>query len=212
MVGLFAKNNKGSSEMPYRVTLDDEVMAKVHEFAEPWVDSPNSAIRKALDMEQGPADPVYFEVERVEEAENVAPSNGAAAAGSASGHREDRSRAQRRRKVTSGRSRAPKGSLLDERAYWRPILEVLANSPNGAAPAREVVSRVGARLDDKLKPLDKQTLHSGGLRWHTRAMFARLRMKEAGLLKHDSPRGVWEISDRGREALKDEQLLTIATD
>jgi Mrr N-terminal domain len=198
--------------MPYRVTLDDEVMSKVHESAEPWVDSPNSALRKLLDMDPGPTDPTYFDIQRLED-EDVLTNRDGESAGPVGTAREEARRPRRRRTSKSRRrNRAPKGSLLDERAYWRPVLEVLANSPSGAAPARNVIAQVGALLDDKLRPLDKEPLNSGGLRWHTRVMFARFRMKEAGLLKQDSPRGVWEISDRGREALKDGQLLAVATD
>lgn len=199
--------------MPYRVTLDDEVMSKVHEYAEPWVDSPNSALRKAFHLDPARTSPIYFDIERIEEDDFGSGTDGVAVAGTSSPPARGVPR-RRKRRVTksSGRVRAPKGSLLDEREYWRPILQVLANSPNGAAPARDVIAQVGSMLDDKLKPLDKEELASGGLRWQTRAMFARFRMKEGGLLKHGSPRGIWEISDRGREALKDEQFLAVATD
>jgi hypothetical protein len=115
-----------------------------------------------------------------------------------------------RAKEEGTRSRAPKGSLLDERAYWKPILEILASSDGGRAPAREVVDRVGEVVDERLTPLDREQVSSGGLRWHTRVMFARLRLKDAGLLKRDSPRGVWEISDAGRQALAEGRVESAA--
>ncbi len=42
-------------------------------------------------------------------------------------------------------------------------------------------------------------------RWHNGAQWARNSMIHEGLLKGDSPRGVWEISDKGRAAPKDEK-------
>jgi hypothetical protein len=69
-----------------------------------------------------------------------------------------------------------------------------------------VIEGVGEIIDDRLTPLDRQTVSSGGLRWHTRVMFARLRMKDAGLLKASSRRGIWEITDQGRKALSDAEL------
>jgi len=49
---------------------------------------------------------------------------------------------------------------------------------------------------------DLEVLKNGEIRWRNRARFARLRMKERGLLSNESPRGVWEISDIGRAYLK----------
>src|SRR4051812_41831521 len=39
---------------------------------------------------------------------------------------------------------------------------------------------------------------TGEVRWRNRTRFARLRMKERGLLSDMSPRGIWEMTDAGR--------------
>jgi restriction system protein len=38
-------------------------------------------------------------------------------------------------------------------------------------------------------------------RWRNAAQWARNSMVNEGLLKKDSPRGVWEISDKGKQYL-----------
>ena len=42
------------------------------------------------------------------------------------------------------------------------------------------------------------------LRWRNAAQWARNSMVNDGLMKNDSPRGVWEISDKGRNFLAGE--------
>lgn len=98
--------------------------------------------------------------------------------------------------------RAPVGSLLPESAYELPILRVLADH-GGSAPARDVVHAVGELVADHLTELDREKLPNGGERWQSRVQFSRLRMKEKGLLKSGSPRGLWELADAGTAALQE---------
>lgn len=58
---------------------------------------------------------------------------------------------------------------------------------------------MGERLVDRLTAKDREKLDSGDLRWRNRVQFTRLTPKERGLLKSDSPRGVWELTDEGRK-------------
>jgi hypothetical protein len=96
--------------------------------------------------------------------------------------------------------RATPGSILPEREYWRPILEILDQS-NGAAAASDVIETLGEQMQDVLTPRDYETLAMGEVRWRNRARFARLRMTERGLLSSTSHRGIWEITELGREYL-----------
>lgn len=98
-----------------------------------------------------------------------------------------------------GTTRAPLGTLVHRDAYEVPILQELA-ARGGAGPAREITEAVGGRVADLLTDRDHETLNSGSVRWVTRVQFTRLRLKERGLLRDDSPRGVWELTERGREA------------
>lgn len=97
-------------------------------------------------------------------------------------------------------TRATPGTILPERDYWQPILAIIEES-GGKAPANDVIDALEQRIQGQLKGRDFDLLQMGEVRWRNRARFARLRMKEQGLLSADSPRGVWEITERGREHL-----------
>lgn len=60
-----------------------------------------------------------------------------------------------------------------------------------------------------LKERDRETLRNGEVRWRNRARFARLRMKERGLLSDTSHRGIWEITELGRAYLKLNQATKV---
>ncbi|HWO83461.1 MAG TPA: winged helix-turn-helix domain-containing protein [Solirubrobacterales bacterium] len=91
---------------------------------------------------------------------------------------------------------------LPEGAYWLPILEILVES-GGSCRGRDVIDMLEDRLGSQLTPLDHGVLEMGEVRWRNRARFARLRMKERGLIGSDSPRGIWEITEEGRRYLNE---------
>lgn len=99
-----------------------------------------------------------------------------------------------------GPSRAAPGSLLPLTAYWIPILRFLEEA-GGAAPSSDVLEALEERMGDMFTEKDRGELSSGAIRWRNRARFARLRMKERGLLGSNSQHGVWEITDEGRQFL-----------
>lgn len=94
----------------------------------------------------------------------------------------------------------PPGSVLPVRQYWLPILEVL-DEHGGSAPSTEVIDALEERMQDAFTPKDLLRLQSGEIRWRNRARFARLRMKEQGLLSAASHRGIWAMTDEGAEYL-----------
>jgi len=99
-----------------------------------------------------------------------------------------------------------KGVRTPESAYYLPILHVLEQM-GGSGKVAEVLERVGTLMKPVLKDVDYQPLASGpdNPRWRNAAQWARNSMIREGLLKADSPRGVWEISDKGRAALKEQK-------
>ena len=143
--------------------VDDEVYDRLKEEAEPFVDSPNSVLRRLLGLDIPAATP-----------------------------REPRER--------DFRGRAKSGEILDRRAYDRPILEALARR-GGTGPVSEVLDEVGEALADQLTDRDHEVIATGAVRWRNRAMWRRLRLVEAGLLRKGSPRGIWELTNDGWEAL-----------
>lgn len=96
-----------------------------------------------------------------------------------------------------------KGLRTPESAYYRPILQVLEQM-GGSGKVSDVLNKVGQMMKPILKEVDYDPLASGpdNTRWRNAAQWARNSMVRDGLLKADSPRGIWEISDIGRAMLK----------
>jgi Mrr N-terminal domain len=158
-----------------KIDIDIEVWDALKERAEPFVDDPNSVLRRLLELDRAAGS----------EAKQNPPAR-----------QKESGPAKRERK-----HRAPAGSLLPEREYELPILRALGRE-GGKAPAREVIAAVGEELGEKLTDLDRESLSTGDFRWENRVQFTRLRLKERGLIESGSPRGIWEISDRGSAFLK----------
>ena len=97
------------------------------------------------------------------------------------------------------------GAVTRRHAFRIPILDVLVGL-SGRAFAADVLARVESQMASRLTALDRQLLPSGGqLRWRKQADFERLAMVREGLLKSDSPRGMWELTDRGSEEARKHQ-------
>jgi hypothetical protein len=123
------------------VLIDDEVLAVLKEHAEPFVDTPNSVLRRLLGMSpmngSGPtqADRLVHE-----------PAEPSKAVRQGAGQR-------RRRRRRSASTRAQTGTILPHDEYEIPILEIL-DSHDGRAPTREVLDELEGRLSDHLMPAD----------------------------------------------------------
>lgn len=156
------------------IEVDDEVWEALKSEAEAFVDTPNTVLRRLLRIDR-------------------AASSSAAAV-------ETPTRASSRASNKPKRARVPAGSLLPESEYIVPILKVL-KAHGGSAASRDVTDEVGAIVKDRLLPMDHDLNESGEVRWKSRVQFTRLRMKERRLLKDNSPRGIWEISDAGLKYL-----------
>lgn len=98
--------------------------------------------------------------------------------------------------------RLQRGMRTPEEAYYKPILQVLSEM-GGMGKVALVLDRVGRMMKDTLKPCDYEPLSSSpdNPRWRNAAQWARNSMVIEGLLKNDSPRGMWEISEKGKTFL-----------
>ncbi|MDO8586146.1 MAG: winged helix-turn-helix domain-containing protein [Armatimonadota bacterium] len=96
-----------------------------------------------------------------------------------------------------------KGTRTSEDAYVIPILRALAEA-GGRSEIGAVLDRVHKLMRAVLKPVDEDLLQSepNTPRWRNAAQWARNTMVNDGLLRSDSPRGVWEITDKGRKLLQ----------
>lgn len=86
--------------------------------------------------------------------------------------------------------------------YRMPILKALIEL-NGKGEARDILARIYEILEDRLSDVDLRIITSGEYSWRKSAQWERLTMKKEGLLRSDSPRGIWEISELGRNYYKD---------
>lgn len=122
-----------------------------------------------------------------------------ALAAAAESQEDEETRAERR---NLGRLR--KGLRTPENQYRLPILQVLGEM-GGSGKAAEVLDRVGEIMKPHLKSVDFEPLASSpdNPRWRNAAQWARSAMVKEGLLKSDSPRGVWELTEPGRQRLKE---------
>lgn len=154
-----------------RIEVDEDVFEGLQAKARPFVDTPNSVLRRLLGLDDGQAPGATRPL--------GSPTPRAGGAGV--------------------QERAAPGSILSENEYELPILEELLRR-GGSGHATEITDAVGERLKDRLTRLDRDRLTSGDIRWRNRVQFTRLTLRKLGLLASDSPRGVWELTDKGRLA------------
>ncbi len=102
-----------------------------------------------------------------------------------------------------------RGERTPEPAYYRPILQTLVKL-GGRARVCDVLDRVYELMRPQLKPMHFEPLPGDPdvPRWRNCAMWARNTMVKQGLICDDSPRGIWEITEKGRQWLREngEQL------
>lgn len=168
------------------VWVDKQVFATLQMNATPLVDDANAVLRRLLGLTE----------EESNQALTVLPASGSSQKRPVNA--DDPAKPARRKRPAVKKQRAPKGSLLPEIEYERPLLEALC-ALGGAGASAEIIDLLEAKLDDKLTPLDREPLASGHVRWRNRVQFVRLSLVKKGLMEKDSPRGTWAVTDAGRE-------------
>ncbi|MBA7620529.1 hypothetical protein ES703_27879 [subsurface metagenome] len=102
------------------------------------------------------------------------------------------------------RKKLRRGSKTPQSKYRIPILQALTDL-GGRGNVNEILERVYKKMKEVLNSVDFETLPSGGdYRWRNTAQWARNTMvHKEGLLKKDSPSGIWEITEKGKIYLKE---------
>jgi len=104
--------------------------------------------------------------------------------------------------VTRRPKQVPQGAMLAQTAYRLPILQALVEM-GGQGRTADVLDRVGELLEGQLSGMDHELVPSGtDVRWRNKARWARNTMVKEGLMASDSPHGIWEITESGREVLR----------
>jgi hypothetical protein len=176
------------------IRIDEEVFDELKKHAEPFIDTPNSVLRRLLGLSEARAATNGSSDRDLERDEGLGRS--------ANEPGPSPSRHRRRRSKTPRAPRAKTGTILAEAEYEIPMLEVIAEHGDLAA-AREVLDELETRLGGLLTEVDKEPLASGDIRWRNRAQFVRLRLVEQGDLVKNSPRGIWALTEQGRRRIAD---------
>ena len=80
------------------------------------------------------------------------------------------------------------------------ILETLFEM-GGKAFSKEVERKIEEKMRQYFRPDDLRPVSSGQIRWRKRLHWCRYFMVKDGLLRDDTPRGIWEITNQGRQEL-----------
>ncbi len=92
---------------------------------------------------------------------------------------------------------------LSNSHYRGPIIEAL-NKLGGAGNVDEVLEIVFSIVSHKLSEIDLSKTLNGSIRWKITAHWERHLMVRDGILKADSPRGIWELTP---EYIKQEKKI-----
>jgi len=107
-----------------------------------------------------------------------------------------------KRRGRRSKERLERGVRTPESAYRRPILEALVEL-GGSARVGTVLDLVEKKMSGILNDHDYEFLVSGKeIRWRNAAMWCRDKLVREGLMKRDSPKGIWEVSEEGRRWLQ----------
>jgi hypothetical protein len=96
----------------------------------------------------------------------------------------------------------PRGQGTPMSAYYLPILEALKEL-GGKTDSFSVYKVVEEKMRDNFTEFDIGRDSSGRIRWKHTVSDAKKKLKDKGYLSSDSLKGVWEITEKGREYLRD---------
>jgi len=96
--------------------------------------------------------------------------------------------------------RPKKGLRTPEEQFVMPILESIIEL-GGKAKVKDVLELVYYKMEGILSSYDYEPLPSNPKqkRWENTAQWARNTMVNKGLLAKNTPKGIWEITDKGRK-------------
>lgn len=151
------------------IRLDDDVFNGLKSLAEPFTDTPNSVIRRLLE-ERG----------ALPSARITSDSPGAMP-----------------KKMAARPSRV--SGLTPQATYEKYLLHVLTTRFNGRGDKHEVTKAVLELLQSRepLSPADLERVKTGETKAENTIAWGRNALKERGLISLSSPRGTWELTEKG---------------
>jgi len=92
--------------------------------------------------------------------------------------------------------RTPRGHLTPH-PVLRDVLYKVLIEKGGSAQRRDVLEEFGRILAGRFTQADLVTTQTGEMKWENRVSWERQNMVIEGLLRNDSPYGVWALSEKG---------------
>jgi hypothetical protein len=157
------------------IRIDDDVFNGLKALAEPFVDTPNSVIRKLLEASGA--------LTRL--------ANGAAATPTET--------VGKSTSVPAPQSLS--GLLTPQTVYESFLLHVLATEFKGRGHKRVVTERVieAMKAQGHIGPADLERVSTGETKAENTIAWGRNALKERGLISRSSPKGIWELTASGME-------------
>lgn len=91
-----------------------------------------------------------------------------------------------------------------QKTFRWPLLEELRKA-GGRMHVHDIRRVMRRYCNPSLEDSDTELLSGGRERWWVNVVWERLALKEEGYISRHSPRGTWELTDEGREALLSHQ-------
>lgn len=101
---------------------------------------------------------------------------------------------------SAAKKRLRRGKLVP-RAVYRQHLLIVLGQLGGRGSVTDVLDQLETLMRPLFTDLEYECLSDGTLRWQVSARYERQYMVEQGWLRNDSPRGLWELSEKGWQAL-----------
>lgn len=164
------------------IRVDDDVFEGLKTIAEPFTDTPNSVIRRLL-KDHG----VVFET-----SPNIKTDAG-------------KLEIQLIDKILES-----KETLTPQPIYEKYLHYILANEFDGSATKHDATKAVIRLMKNNgyITSADMQCVSTGETKAENTIAWSRNALKDAGIISQNSPRGVWELSEKGKEIAKAIELPT----
>ncbi len=182
--------------MTKEIEIDDDVLEGLKILAEPFVDTPNTVIKRLLE-EKGILTLSKGIISNTRKQALTPPKEGII-----SSARKGALTPPNRYYGGEGiiaRTRAKHGEVTSQVTYEKYLLKSLWKDFKGHAPKSEVTEVVIANMEEAgiLKEIDYEAVSTGESRAENTIAWSRNALKERGLIKDDSPRGIWELTQEG---------------
>ena len=178
------------------IRISDRSLERLKGWAEPLVDTAESALEKALDAAElhreatGQKSVHPAPQPTLRSAENPAVAPGLKAAGL------KRAKQPQPAAAPGLRAAGVKRAKLPQKKFREPLLQAIYEL-GGSAHVHDLRPLLRERMESCLLPGDFKHVSGGVERWWNAACWVRHDLVNEGYFRKDSPRGVWALSDKG---------------